>query len=133
MKGATGRALGDLFAATEAVGDDEPVGRGLADGGEQFDFADGNGHVIFIRLEAEGAGHAAAAGSRAVEVDAEAAQDGLFRRHLHQRLVMAVAVENSLAIKTGRREMRGVSFEKFAEPVSYTHLDVYKRQRRRRP
>ena len=34
------RALGDLFAATETVGDDEPIGWRLADGRQEFEFAD---------------------------------------------------------------------------------------------
>lgn len=93
--------MGDLFAATEAVGDDEPVVGGLADGGHEFEFADGDGDVVFVALEAEGAGHAAAAGCGALEVDAEAAEDGLFGSHLGERFVMAVAVEKRLAIELG--------------------------------
>ena len=31
--------LGNLFAAAKSVGDDEPVGRSLAHGGQQFEFA----------------------------------------------------------------------------------------------
>ena len=62
VEGVAVGALGDLLAATEAVGDDEPVGRGVADGGEEFEFADGHGDVVLVVLEAEGSGHAAASG-----------------------------------------------------------------------
>ena len=84
--------MGDLFAATEAVGDDEPVGGGLANCGQEFEFADGLGDIVFVVLKAEGAGHAAAAGSGTVEVDADPAQDGLLGGHLHNGFVMAVSV-----------------------------------------
>jgi len=62
VQGVAVGALGNLFAATEAVGDDEPVGRSAADSGEEFEFADGHGDVVLVALEAEGAGHAAASG-----------------------------------------------------------------------
>jgi len=68
-------ALGDLFAATEAVGDDQAVGGSTADGGEEFEFTDGHGNVVFVALEAERAGHTAASGGGLAEVDAETAQD----------------------------------------------------------
>ena len=110
--------MGDLFAATETVGNDEPVGWRLADGGKKFEFADGDGDFVLIWFKTEGAGHAAATGSRSVEVDADAAQDGLFGGHLHQGFVMAVAVEDRFAIELGQRDMRGVSFEEFAEQES---------------
>src|SRR5580693_872183 len=93
VKGMAGSALGDLFAATKAVSDDQPVGRSAADGGEEFEFADGDRNIIFVGFEAEGAGHAAAAGSGALEIDTQPAQDGLFSGHLHQGFVMAVAME----------------------------------------
>ena len=66
-------ALGDLFAATEAVGDDEAVWGCVADGREEFQFSNGGGNFVFVMLEAEGASHAAAAGGGRVEIDAEAA------------------------------------------------------------
>ncbi len=67
-------------------------------------------------MEAEGAGHAATARGGRVKVDAEAAQEGFFGGHLHQRFVMAVAVEQCLAVKT--RELDVVIFEEFAEQES---------------
>ena len=118
MQGMAGRALGDLLAATEAVGDDQPVGRGLADGGEKFEFADGDRDVVLVLFKAKRAGHAAAAGSGALEVDAEAAQDGLFGGHLHERFVVAVAVEERFAVEPREREILGAGFEEFAEQES---------------
>jgi hypothetical protein len=76
----------------------------LADGGEKFEFADGFRDVVFVFFEAEGASHAAASGSGAVEVDADAAQDGFFGGHLHDGFVMAVAVDEALRFELGQRE-----------------------------
>jgi len=83
VKSVTGCALCDLLAATEAISDDQPVRRSLADGWEQFEFANHHGHLVFVGLEAKGASHAAATCSRAVEVNAQPPQDGLFGGHLH--------------------------------------------------
>lgn len=115
VQGAARRTLGDLLAATETVGNDEPIGWCLADGGEQFQFSDGDGDIVLLGIEAERAGHTAASGSGAVEVDADAAQDGLFGGHLHQRFLMAMAVEDRWTIEAGRRKVWGVGFEEFAK------------------
>src|SRR5882672_2133398 len=112
------RTLGNLFAATEAVGDDQPVGRSLADGWHQFEFADGDGDVVFIGFEAEGASHAATAGGGTLEVDAEAAEDGLFGGHLHEGFVMAVAVEERFALEVRQWETPRVGFEELAKKKS---------------
>ena len=114
MKCASVCTLRDLLVAAEAVGDHQPVGGGLADGREEFEFADGDGDIVFVALEAEGAGHAAATGSGRLEVDADAAENGFFRSHLHKRFLVAVAVEDSWTIKFRRGEMRSVGFEEFA-------------------
>ena len=105
--------LGDLFAATEAVGEDEAIFWRVADGGEEFEFADGLRDFVFVVEEAEGAGHAAAAGGGRVEVDAEAAQEGFFGGHLHQGFVMAVAVDEGLSVQAG--ELHVVTFQELAE------------------
>ena len=42
MEGVAVGCLRNLFPAAEAVGDHEPIGRGLADGGQEFEFADGH-------------------------------------------------------------------------------------------
>src|ERR1051326_4253928 len=111
--------LGDLLAATEAVGDDQPVGGCLADGGEQFELADGGGDGVLVVLEAEGSGHAAASRGWRLEVDAEAAQEGFLGGHLHDRFVVAVSVEQGFTPEL--RELGGgaeLLFEKFAEQES---------------
>src|ERR1700721_2549086 len=78
----TAGALGNLLAATESVGDNEPVGGRTAAGGGELEVADGGRDVVFFVLETEGAGHAAASGSWSREVDADAAQERLFGGHL---------------------------------------------------
>ena len=103
MEGAAVGHLGDLLAAAEAIGDDQPVGGGAANGGEEFEFADGLGDFVFVVFEAEGAGHAAASGGGGLEGDAEAAQEGFFGGHLHDGFVVAVAVEQGFAVELGQR------------------------------
>ena len=61
MKRASGRVLRDLLAATEAIGDKDGFGGGLADGGQQNAFGESLRNVEFFALEAEGTGHTAAA------------------------------------------------------------------------
>ena len=70
----------------------------MADGGEEFEFADGLGDFVFVMFEAEGTGHAAASGSGGLEVDAEAVEERFFGSHFHDGFVMAVAVEESFAV-----------------------------------
>src|SRR5580704_8194407 len=61
------RLLGNLLAATETVGNDEPVSRSLANGGQQFKFADGFRNFVFVFFKAERSGHAAASRRRRCE------------------------------------------------------------------
>ena len=75
--------LGDLFAATEAVGDDQGFWCRLADGGHQFQFAYCYRDAVLFFFEAEGAGHAAASGGWGLVVDVHLAEDGFFVGHLH--------------------------------------------------
>src|ERR1700722_9370785 len=118
VQGTSGRALGDLLAATEAVSDDQPIGRGLAHGGKELELADGHGDVIFVAFEAEGSRHAAAAGSRSLEVDAKAAQQGFFRGHSHQRFLMAMSVKKCFASEMRKRKILGIGFKEFTEQES---------------
>lgn len=53
VKGRSVTELSDLFAATEAVGDDQVMGRSGADGRKEFQFADRHGDIVFVRFEAE--------------------------------------------------------------------------------
>jgi hypothetical protein len=53
------RILGDLLAATEAIGDDESFGRGTADGRQQHPFGESLRYGKLLLLKTEGASHAA--------------------------------------------------------------------------
>src|SRR5579871_2003866 len=108
-------SLRDLLAATEPVGDDQPVVGRAADGGEKFQLSDGSGDVVLVALEAEGASHAAASGSGRLEVDADAGKERLLVGHLHDRLVMAMSVEQGPAVELRKRRRAGVALQKFAE------------------
>src|ERR1700688_985474 len=77
------RLLRDLLAATETIGDDEPVRWSAADGWKTLEFAARLRNLVFIFFEAESSSHAAASGSGSSEVYAQALQHSFFRRHLH--------------------------------------------------
>ncbi len=115
VQGVTVGFLGDLFAATEAVGNDEPVGRRLPDGGKKFQFADGARDFVLLFLKTKSASHAAASGRGRGEVDAHAAEDGFLGSHLHDGFVMAVAVNQRFAGELRDREIFGVLLKEFAE------------------
>ena len=74
MKRVASGALRDLFAATEAVGDDEPFRRSFPHRGQKFEFANCHGNVVFVVLEAKRTRHAATPGRGRLKVDADAAQ-----------------------------------------------------------
>ena len=59
--GLAGGVLGDLFAATEAVGDEDVGWGGGSDGWQEDSFGEGLGDLEFFFFKAEGACHAAAA------------------------------------------------------------------------
>ena len=69
----------DLLAATEAVGDDDRLGTGGLDGGEQTVVGDGSGDFELVGLEAEGSGHAAAAGLDGLDLGSGAGAGGRSR------------------------------------------------------
>ncbi len=62
VEGAAARILGDLFAATEAVGNENGLRLRVANGRQKDAFGECLGDLVFFALEAEGASHAAAAG-----------------------------------------------------------------------
>src|SRR5262249_42901628 len=92
-------ALGDLFAAAEAVGDDPGVSRRAADGWQTLEFADRQRNVIFVGYKAEGARHSAATRRRGLNVQTKAAQKLFLGRHLHDGFLVAMAMEQSCAGK----------------------------------
>jgi len=122
VEGTAVGVLGDLLTTAEAVGDDEPVVRGLADCGEKFEFSDSLGDfIVFATMEAEGTCHATASRGRSSEVNTETTEERLLGRHLHERLVMAVAMDQGFAIELREsRVCRHFLFEKFAEQERLT-------------
>jgi hypothetical protein len=108
--------LGNLFAAAEAVGDEDSFGRCGPDGGQENPFTEGLGDGEFIAFETERASHAAAAGVQQLYVGTGAAEDRDFVCHLHHGFVVAMAVEDDLVTEMLRwLEIVDVAREKFAE------------------
>src|SRR5437773_4056905 len=101
MQGLTTRTLGDLLPATEAIGDDQVVGWGVSDRWEKLQFSDGDRNIILIFFKPKRPRHPATSRRRGIEIDAHPSQDRLFVGHLHHGFVMTVAMNQSLARKTG--------------------------------
>src|SRR3982751_2618049 len=99
MQRPSARGLLDLLAAAETVSDDQRVLRGLANARQQHTLADAHRDVVMLALEAERAGHAAAAGIEMLEVEAHLLQDLFLRLELHDRFVMAVALDDRFALQ----------------------------------
>lgn len=116
MHCAAGRVLGDLFAATEAVGDEDVCRGGGTDGGQEDAFAEGLGNGVVFAFEAERAGHAAAAGVEEFDGGTGAAEPGQLVFHIEDGLVVAVAVEDDARIGVlGRLVVGRVAGEELAE------------------
>ena len=115
MEGAAGGVLGDLFAAAEAVSDEGGFWGGGADGGEQDALGERLGDFEFVALEAEGAGHAAAAGVEKLDFGAGGREECDFVGHLHDGPVVAVALDDEGAGAGGGVVERGFADEEFAE------------------
>src|SRR5690606_26627961 len=96
------RGLADLLAATEPVRDDDRVLAGLADRWQQHALAGADRDLVLLRLEAERAGHAAAAGVEDLEVQADPRQELLLGVEVHDRLVMAMAVDDGACAEPRR-------------------------------
>ena len=79
VQGVTVSTLGDLFATTEAVGDDQRIGWLFVDSWKKFQFAYRHRNVIFPSFEAERAGHAATARSWRMEIDTHSLEYGCLR------------------------------------------------------
>lgn len=108
--------LVDLFAAGEAVGEDEGIVGGVADFGEEEAFAALDGDIVVgAFFVSEGARHTAAAVLGFVEVGVEVLEEFLFVVHAHEGFVVAVAVEEDFLMECGGFEIGGVFGEELAE------------------
>jgi len=108
-------ALRDLLTATEAVRDDETIGRSFSNCGQEFQFSNGNGCLVFIRFKAERSGHTAATRGWSLEIDFHLAQDRFFGRHSHHSLVMAMPVNQCFARQFRQLKMSCLLLEELAQ------------------
>src|SRR6185369_18063481 len=107
------RALLDLLPAAEAVGDDERVARRRAHRRQQHPLADAHRDLVVVAIEAERAGHAAAAGVELLEVETDLLQHRLFRLELHDRLVMAMSLYDGFPFQL--RQLDVLALQELAE------------------
>src|SRR5262249_50291416 len=97
MPGSSSGQVLDLLAAADAGRDNFGLrGRGL-DGGGELPVAEGHGIIVGLLLDAEGAGHPAAARVALGPPDSCPHEGGDRGRCPHERLLMAVAVEQRTA------------------------------------
>src|SRR3972149_3789379 len=86
----------DLLAAGDARRDPLDVGARGLHGGSEAAVSEGDREGVVLRLKAEGPRHPAAAGIHLLDVEACPPERGHSGRRPHQRLLMAVAVEEPL-------------------------------------
>src|ERR1700730_10640818 len=99
--GSPGAVLYLLAAGNTGRRDDRVLGL-RADGREQPELADAHGNLVVLRLEAEGAGHAAAPGVNLGDVGArDAAEQGRRGGRARERLLVAVTVEQHAVAADG--------------------------------
>lgn len=96
--GSAGGVLGDLFAATEAVGDEDVGWGGAACGWQEDSFAEGLRDGVVLAFKAKRACHAAAAGVEEFDLCAGAAEPLEFVFHVEDGFVVAVAVEEDAGV-----------------------------------
>src|SRR5712692_6726662 len=94
-RAAAGEVL-DLLAARDAWRDHDGVRRRRLHGGRQAAVPERDRDVVVLALEAERARHAAAARVHFGDLEAGPRERGDGRRRAHQRLLVAVAVEQRL-------------------------------------
>ena len=111
--------LCNLFLATEAVGDDQRLCVGVADGRQQHALAASDRDVVmFSAAEAEGTGHAAAAEFGRLDLEPDLFEQLHFGIELHHRSLMAMSVHDGLATELRGLIARHFVRQKFAEQKS---------------
>src|SRR5438270_1840243 len=101
------RALGNLLAAAEPVGDDERLRGSLPNCGKQFQFANRDRHLVLLFFKPERTRHSAAPRSRRGKIYAHLPQDRLFIVHLHNGFVMAMSMNDGLRLQTRHLKIWG--------------------------
>ena len=107
--------LYDLFAAAEAVTDDDRLGGGFTDGWQKDALCELLRQVELVLFEAEWAGHAATAGVEKFNVRPGGAKESHFVGHAHGRAMMAMAMDDYLGIELWSPIRWSVFYKKFAK------------------
>ena len=109
--------LTDLFAATEAVGDDDRFGTRGPDRRKQAILRNLLRHFEFFRLETKGAGHAAAASMDWLDGRTGATKHGdLIPGSTKNSLLMAMTMDEN--VQSRERADRKIGLRVGGEPVS---------------
>src|SRR5947208_3334404 len=109
-------ALFDLCLAAKPVGNNQISVAGLAYLRQQDSLTAFNGNVVLRPFfKAKGAGHPAAAGFERLYVQSHRFEQLLLGRHAHHRLVMAVAVKQSVTVQLWDAEVGSISAQKLRQ------------------
>jgi hypothetical protein len=115
VKTAAVGVLRDLLAAAEAVCDEDGVRACGTHGREKGTLGECLRDVELIAFEAKGAGHAAATGVKQLNVRACGSEELDFVGHLHDSLVMAVALDDKCAVALRRTVVGCFADQELAE------------------
>ena len=107
------RALLDLLPATETIGNNQRVARRRPHRRQQHPLADAHRDLVVLAIEAERPCHAATTGVERLELEADLLQHRLLGLELHDRLVMAVPLDDGLPFQL--RQLDVLALQKFAE------------------
>src|SRR4029077_7740970 len=77
--------------------------------------ADAHRDVVVLRLKAERAGHPAASRIEMIEIESELAEHGFLRLELHDCLVMAMALDDRLALQVRHPESIAFALNELGE------------------
>src|SRR5262245_55805578 len=102
MQRLASRQLLDLLEATETVGDDQRVRRGLANRRQQNALADLHGYLVLLSFKTKRASHAATARVDDLEIQAQPLEQLLLGIEFQDRLVMAMPVHQGLTLELRR-------------------------------
>src|SRR6202035_2934101 len=107
--------LADLFAATETVGNDQRIGRGLAHGRQQDALTYGLRNGEFFALVAERSRHSAAAGVYRFQFHIHFCEERGFVIGFYERALVAMAMEKDFARQRRRIVIGSAAAEELAE------------------
>lgn len=117
MHGFRRGVLRNLLLTTKAIADDDGF-LVAANGGKEHALAERLGDFVLVGLEAEGTGHAAAAGVQKLNIGSGSTQELHLVLHALSSMMMAVTMNNNLLVDLRRAIVGSMLYEELAEEKS---------------